>query len=135
VDKDCILERLDGKYTIDKKTNCWIWNGTTEKNGKYYPQLSIDCTIYYVHKLMAYVHSNTNNINSLGPIEHSCKNKRCINPDHLKFNKNSITGFSLEMDGVIVKYMEDSKTTNKDKAIVDLLSIGIYYYYYVKEEV
>ena len=133
MDKDYILEKLDGRYTVNEETDCWVWNGTTEKNGNYYPQISIDYVNYYVYRLMAYVHSNINNINNLGLVKHSCKNKRCINPDHLKFDKGGIK-IPTEMDGVIVKYMEDSKTTNKDKAIVDLLSIGIYYYYYIKEE-
>lgn len=134
MNKDYILEKLDGRYTVNETTGCWVWNGTTEKNGSYYPQISIDCALYYVYRLMAYVHSNINNINDIGLVKHSCKNRRCINPDHLSFSKDGAIKISTEMDGVIVKYMEDSKTTNKDKAIVDLLSIGIYYYYYIKEE-
>lgn len=130
MNRDCVLKKLDGKYTIDERTNCWIWNGTTESNGKYYPQVSIEYVNYYTHRLMAYVHSNLYDIKSLGAVKHSCKNRRCINPDHLKFDSK----ISSEMDGVIAKYMEDSKTTNKNKAIVDLLSIGINYYYYIKEE-
>lgn len=130
MDKDYILEKLDGRYTVNEKTGCWIWNGTTEKNGKYYPQLSIDCTIYYVHKLMVYVHSNANNINSLGPIEHSCRNRRCINPNHLKFDKKGIIEFSQEIDIAIEIYMKENKIFDRNKAIRDLLSMGIHYHYY-----
>lgn len=130
MDKDYILEKLEGRYTVNEETGCWIWNGTTEKNKKYYPQLRIDGTNYYAHKLIARVYNNEGST-----IKHSCKNKRCVNPDHLKTTTKNYGITSSEMDEVITTYMEDSKTTNRDKAIVDLLSIGIYYYYYVKEEV
>jgi hypothetical protein len=130
MDKDYILEKLDDKYTIDEKTNCWIWNGTTEENKKYYPQLWIDGVTYYAHKLMAHVYNNEGST-----IRHSCKNKRCVNPDHLKAATKNYEITLSEMDRAITTYMKDSKTTNRKKAIADLLSIGINYYYYVKEKV
>jgi hypothetical protein len=132
VDKDCILERLDGKYSINEETSCWIWNGTTEGNGKYYPQLSVDYVNYYVYRLMAYVHSNVNDINSLGTVKHTCKNKRCINPDHLKFNKDNITEFSQETELSVQIYMKKTNISSKSKAIDILVSIGIYNF--LKEE-
>jgi hypothetical protein len=130
VDKDYILEKLEGRYTVNEETGCWIWNGTTEENKKYYPQLRINGANYYAHKLIARVYNNEGST-----IKHSCKNKRCVNPDHLKAAIKSYEVTSLEMDKAIITYMKDSKTTNRDKAIADLLSFGINYYYYVKEKV
>ena len=131
MDKDYVLKKLNGRYTVDKETNCWIWNGTTEENKDYYPQLSIDGTIHYVHKLIAYIYGN-----EIGIIKHSCKNKRCINPDHLRVAKKNdkVVIIPQEINEVIVRYMEDSKTIDRNKAILDLLSMGINYHYYIKEE-
>jgi hypothetical protein len=135
MDKDYILEKLDGKYIVNERTNCWVWNGTTENNEKYYPQLSINCANYYVHRLMAYTHSNIININNLGSVEHSCKNKRCINPDHLKFDRDSIIDFSQEIESVIQMYMKRRNIFDRNKAIGGLMSIGAYNFLKEEEEI
>ena len=131
MDKSYILEKLEGKHTVNEETDCWIWNGTTEENKKYYPQLRIDGVNYYVHKLIARVYNNEGSI-----IKHSCKNKRCVNPDHLKTATKSYEIILSEMDKVIATYMKDSKTIDRNKAIKDIFSMGInHYYYYIKEEI
>ena len=137
MDKTEILERLQNRYTVDDKTGCWVWDNTTKENQKLYPQLRIDGIRYYVYKLMIYVRSNINDINNLGLIKHICKNKRCINPDHLMIfggEKTGFEGYKLdpEIDKVVTKYMKDNGIDNKNKAIENLISIGIYCY--VKEK-
>ena len=135
MDKDYILEKLDGRYTVNEETGCWIWNCTTEKNGNYYPQISIDYVNQYVYRLMAYAHSNVNDINGLGSVKHSCKNKRCINPDHLKFNKDSVDESSPEIKSAVQMYMEKTNISSKSKAIRDLISIGIYNFLKERNEI
>jgi hypothetical protein len=135
VDKNYILKKIDGRYTVNEETGCWIWNGTTESNRKYYPQISINCTNQYVYRVMAYAYSNVNNINNLGSVAHSCKNKRCINPDHLEFNKKGVIEFSHEMESAIQMYMEKTNISSKNRAVDALLSIGIYNFLKERNEI
>jgi HNH endonuclease len=72
--------REDGGYAIDPSTGCWIWQRSTSFNG--YGQLWHDGRVQRAHRVFYQLH--------VGPIpdglqiDHTCGNRRCVNPAHLE---------------------------------------------------
>lgn len=66
--------------TLVMPTPCIIWTGALNSNG--YGRFSVDCVSQLAHRV-AYQHAH-------GPIpegltiDHLCRVKRCVNPDHLE---------------------------------------------------
>ena len=58
---------------------CWRWHGRVDKDG--YAQSSVKNRTVRVHRWL-YVHT----CGPVGPLEldHLCRNKACVNPDHLE---------------------------------------------------
>lgn len=75
-----VLDRLLEKITKNPDTGCWEWQASLDKNG--YGQFSINGGVKRSHAI-AYELLK-------GPIpdghepDHTCRNRRCINPDHLE---------------------------------------------------
>lgn len=67
------------------ETDCWLWNGPTsgEKGrGSGYPRMNLDGATVAVHRAMW-----TNEHGIIPPkkqIDHKCRVRRCVNPDHLE---------------------------------------------------
>lgn len=81
---------------IDESEGCWNWNGVVSKG---YGLIKIHSRSVRVHRLMYEVF--------IGPIpegfviDHLCKNKKCVNPDHLEAvtsRENTLRG-----DGITAK--------------------------------
>lgn len=73
------LEQVFEKYIIDEN-NCWIWQGVKDKFGYgifYYQQSG-----YRAHRIAYHLTKGT--ITDRKVIDHLCRNKSCINPDHLE---------------------------------------------------
>lgn len=68
------------EYLIDAATGCWVWNRTIAENG--YGRIYISGKSVVAHR---YVFERER-----GPIpegmvlDHLCRNRRCVNPDHLE---------------------------------------------------
>lgn len=77
---DELLERFESKVEI-LITNCWKWNGHIEENG--YGRFGIGSHLMVSAHRMSYILYK-------GPIDlgltidHLCKNKWCVNPNHLE---------------------------------------------------
>lgn len=67
------------KINIDSKTECWNW---INKESKGYGRFIIDGTYYQAHRISFHLF-NGELIQGL-VIDHTCRNKRCVNPDHLR---------------------------------------------------
>ena len=65
---------------VDTSTGCWLWTAGTSTNG--YGRFRIDNHTVYAHR---YAYEQVN-----GPIpagydtDHICRNRLCVNPDHLR---------------------------------------------------
>ena len=65
---------------VDKTGDCWLWTGSITPNG--YGQFSVNGRPAYAHR-WAYAHH-------FGPIpkgmviDHTCHNRGCVNPAHLR---------------------------------------------------
>lgn len=66
------------------KTPCHIWQGSNSGSGRGggYPRMSLDGQTVAVHRVM---YTNTNGyIPSKKQIDHKCRHRMCVNPDHLE---------------------------------------------------
>lgn len=81
-----IIRRIIDNCQINKDTHCWGWQGANsgEGNGagRGYGRISIDSHTSAVHRVMwSCVHGY---LPSKKQIDHTCNNRICCNPDHLK---------------------------------------------------
>lgn len=73
-------QRFQESYIINSDTNCWEWQRTTSNLG--YARFFYDHRLGYGHR---YAWESAH-----GPIpqgltlDHLCRNRRCVNPDHLE---------------------------------------------------
>ncbi len=79
------FKRLLRGYTVNQLTGCWVWSGHTYKNGygvrkAFGKDVSAHRFSYELHK---------GSIPHGMMVLHSCDNKRCINPDHLRVGSHS----------------------------------------------
>lgn len=66
--------------TYNKKTNCWNWNFAP--NGKGYSQILILRKMVRVHRVSYVLFKGE--LKEGYVIDHLCRNRRCMNPDHLE---------------------------------------------------
>lgn len=80
-----IWQKIISRIRRDPETGCWIWQGATSGKtgrGAGYPRMSLDGATVAVHRASF--------INQFGPIpprkqiDHRCRNRLCVNPDHLE---------------------------------------------------
>ena len=65
---------------VEKTTNCWNWTGALNTDG--YGQIKIKQKYYQVHRLS---YENSKGKIPVGlQIDHLCRNRKCVNPDHLE---------------------------------------------------
>jgi hypothetical protein len=75
--------RFLDKVAFEPNSGCWLWTGTTQKGyGAYRPAAS-------VHQFMVRAHRYSYErlrwpIPVHQELDHLCRQKRCVNPDHLE---------------------------------------------------
>ncbi len=75
-----ILQRFQQKIELDLLSGCWNWTDHLDKDG--YGRLRVGKNRFYIHRLS---HEYWNGPISKGlVIDHTCKNPRCCNPNHLE---------------------------------------------------
>lgn len=76
-------KRLLSKIKIDTKTLCWNWIGYISKNG--YGKIAYNQSTYTgfeAHRLSYILFKGK--LNSTLQLDHLCRNRSCVNPDHLE---------------------------------------------------
>ena len=71
--------RLVRRAPVDPKTGCWGWSGATLPNG--YGTDTFRRRTRYVHRLSFFAFWGDP---GRGVVDHLCRNRRCVNPDHLE---------------------------------------------------
>ena len=82
--RDRILAKITANVNLDTQTGCWVWNGRDSGNGRGggYPRMNLDGQTVAVHRVL-YTHY-FGYIPSKKQVDHKCKNRRCLNPEHLE---------------------------------------------------
>lgn len=73
-------ERFLSKVLVDELTGCWNWTGYVSKKG--YGNFSIKYKTYLAHRVSYSFYVGFKNDDSV--IDHKCRNKKCVNHDHLR---------------------------------------------------
>lgn len=68
------------EYEADPQTGCWNWIKTTNENG--YGVKTINYRAHYAHRV--YYQRAKGPIPDGMHLDHLCRNRRCVNPDHLE---------------------------------------------------
>lgn len=66
------------------ETPCWLWTGPDSGTGRGggYPRMSLDGATVAVHIVMWVIENGP--VPPRKQIDHRCKRRRCVNPDHLQ---------------------------------------------------
>lgn len=75
-----LAERLESSSEIDPATGCRVWKLFVAKTG--YGRITYKCKPQEVHRLAYQIAKGA--IPSGWQIDHLCRNRACINPDHLE---------------------------------------------------
>lgn len=75
-----IEERISEKFQINYETGCWEWTGALDIGG--YGQISVDNRCKLAHRISWNVFKGA--IPNGLQIDHLCRNRKCVNPDHLR---------------------------------------------------
>lgn len=79
-----IRAKLKRYSKTDPKTGCEIWTGGTSGNGRggQYPRMKLDGGTVAAHRA-AWINEN-GMIPPKKQLDHICRNRLCVNPDHLE---------------------------------------------------
>ncbi len=109
VTKPIIMDIIDKTYFItrikvDDISNCWLWTGSMSSTG--YGIACFNREYYRAHRISYFMFNGK--ISQDLVIDHMCRNKQCVNPDHLREVTQEIN--SLENNSS--PFFENSKKTH-----------------------
>jgi len=73
-------ERFQAKIGIDQATGCWVWLGARDQKG--YGKFQFRGTTHRAHRV-ALILAGRRIPDDL-QVDHLCRNRACVNPDHLE---------------------------------------------------
>ena len=88
-----VLERFISMINSDKETGCWNWLGVTSDG---YGDFGFNNNYQKAHRF-SYAYFRGEFPKDLS-IDHKCRNRKCVNPDHLTpmpIRENVLLGFGL----------------------------------------
>jgi hypothetical protein len=77
--EDVKIERFLSYIIVDKETNCWNFLKTTTGG---YGYVVIKRRTFRAHRVSMAIFNGP--LNPLLAIDHTCMNRKCVNPDHLR---------------------------------------------------
>lgn len=75
-----MTDRFSVKYKVDAKTGCWVWTGSKQPSG--YATLWNGARPEQGHRISYRMFCG--DIPDGHEIDHVCRNRSCVNPDHLR---------------------------------------------------
>jgi hypothetical protein len=69
---------------VNKTDSCWVWTGSKSRQG--YGQFTVNYKNWRVHRLSYWLKNG--NLPDILVLDHLCRNKLCVNPDHLELVTN-----------------------------------------------
>jgi len=75
-----LQNRIAARYAVDSSTGCWNWTGNL--SGRGYPRIQVNGTPRGAHRISMELAGNP--VPSGMVADHICRNRICINPDHLR---------------------------------------------------
>jgi hypothetical protein len=119
------IERFHDKIMVNEYTNCWIWCGS--KNWGGYGRLSINGSPVLAHR---WIFESVNGPIPLGKdIDHICRVRSCVNPDHLRIASRSQNMRNTEKhtdNRAGLKGVDLHKKTGKWRARVGSHHLGLF---------
>lgn len=77
------LARLQRRIHTNPETGCWEWTGQLNSNGYGWAQRGPGHKPRVVHRII-WEHTHNKPVPSGLQLDHTCRNRRCCNPDHLE---------------------------------------------------
>ena len=84
---------------VEKTSDCWLWKGKKERNG--YGRFKCKGKMQNAHRLSWLLSGKT--IPDKYVIRHKCRNKHCVNPDHLETGTNAENSADMIRDGTSLR--------------------------------
>lgn len=84
----CFFDKIN-----KNKNGCWDWTGTTDGRG--YPKQYLQRRARFAHRISFLIFNGS--IDDTMEIDHTCRNKTCVNPAHLdqvSSRENTVRGIS-----------------------------------------
>lgn len=79
------IDRFKEKYTIDPSTKCWNWTACTDRDGYGCFRFSHESGKSSWGKAYTFSYEHFVGVIPDGmQIDHKCRNRACVNPDHLR---------------------------------------------------
>lgn len=95
-----IYARFWSKVKVLKKNQCWEWQSSITPNG--YGKFSIDNYPHSAH-VVSYIFFNNDHDKSMC-IDHSCMNRKCVNPNHLRQVTRRINNIENSNSAAAINY-------------------------------
>jgi DNA-directed RNA polymerase specialized sigma24 family protein len=104
---------------INKTDTCWLWTAGVKQNG--YAQLTIKNKSYAIHRVAYELWKGK--IPDGHVIRHQCRNRHCVNPDHLETGTSSENAMDKHRDRTIIKGSKHhlARLTEDDAAHIRIL--------------
>ena len=80
INKDELPVRISRKISVDLESGCWNWVGCVQSNG--YGRVWDGNCVRYAHRVLYTLLKGV--IQKSLDLDHLCRNRRCVNPDHLE---------------------------------------------------
>ena len=80
---------------VDKTDSCWLWTGSMNTYG--YGQVKLNCKNYQAHRVSWFLIGST--IPEGHVIRHKCRDRKCVNPEHLETGTQAENMADMIRDG------------------------------------
>lgn len=118
--------RFDSKHSPSPEphpalgTHCWLWKGGVDRDGYGYFMLPTKPRWQYAHKVSYQTHRG--NIPTNMMIDHLCRVRNCVNPDHLEIvtpQVNVLRGISFAAKNAVKTHCNHGHEFSKSNIIKD----------------